>query len=136
MQLLYVQKLFLWPRFHSVIQSALAPATTAAGKKKKFEVIELSLPLSSKMSTVQTAILSAIETCINELKRSPSSLPLAVPRSPSISLISRRGTPQLDPSFLTLENGLFYSFDTVIRSHLEPEWHKLSFRTKQVAHPC
>lgn len=69
-----------------------------------------------------------------------------------------RAAPQLDAASLTLENGIFYSFDKVIRlvrvllvvnytrsasmggnmclhacrGQLDPEWHRVSFRTKQV----
>lgn len=93
MQTLFVRKLYLWPRFHTLVQTALTPPINSL-ESNKFEVIELTIPLSASMKTVQNAILSALETCINELKR---------------------GTPQLDPNILTLENGLFYSFDRIVR---------------------
>ena len=68
MQTLFVRKLYLWPRFHSLIESSLNPPINQS-EPNKFEVVELTIPLSLAMTTVQNAILSALETCINELKR-------------------------------------------------------------------
>lgn len=68
MQTLFVRKLYLWPRFHSLVQSVLNPPVNTPDSNK-YEVIELTIPLSDAMKTVQNAILSALETCINELKR-------------------------------------------------------------------
>lgn len=103
MQLLFVKNLYLWPRFHHTVNTTLS--------KTQPEVIELSQPLSPSMMTVQSAILVAMETILRELKKSNS---------------------KIDPASLTLENGVFHSFSDSIRSQLEPEWHKLSYATKQL----
>ena len=60
---------------------------------------------------VQSAILVAMNACINELKKACTTL---------------------DTADLTLENGLFRNFDAKIRLSLDAEWHKLSLRTKQL----
>jgi DNA excision repair protein ERCC-4 len=103
MQLLFVKQLFLWPRFHHTINTTLSIAQP--------EVIELSQPLSTSMIAVQSSVLVAMETILKELKKSNS---------------------KLDSATLTLENGVFQSFSDSIRAQLEPEWHKLSFATKQL----
>jgi DNA excision repair protein ERCC-4 len=104
MKVLYVTKLYLWPRFRVDINQALASRVAP-------NVIELSISLSSHMKAIQSAILVAINTCVNELKKA---------------------CPQLEMSHLTLENGLFSSFDHVLKSQLDPDWHKISIRTKQL----
>jgi DNA excision repair protein ERCC-4 len=103
LQLLFVKQVYLWPRFHHTIHTTL--------NESQPEVIELSQPLSTSMVTVQTSILVAMETILKELKKSNS---------------------KLDPASLTLENGVFHSFSDAIKAQLEPEWHKLSFTTKQL----
>ena len=60
---------------------------------------------------MQSAVLVAMNACINELKKACTTL---------------------DAADLTLENGLFRNFDTKIRLQLDAEWHKLSLRTKQL----
>eukprot|EP01041_Mallomonas_annulata_P000717 gene717-1382_t len=122
---LFVQKLYLWPRFHQHISQALNPSTAitvnaeeethkqgqSQGQSQGADVIELSQSLSPHMKAVQAALLATIESCIQELKKA---------------------VPHLDTSSFTLENGLFRSFDTLIRNQLDPEWHKTSPRTKQL----
>jgi len=39
---------------------------------------------------------------------------------------------QLDTADLTLENGLFKSFDVIIKRQLESVWHKTGPKTKQL----
>lgn len=104
MRTLFVKKLFLWPRFRLEIAQNLEHVNQP-------DVLELTLPLTSHMKAIQNAILVCMNTCIQELKKS---------------------CPSLDTSFLTLENGLFQAFDTTIRNALDPEWYKISYRTKQI----
>jgi len=103
MKLLWLQKLYLWPRFHEAIVKSLDSSQP--------EVIEILQPLSDSMKTMQSAILVALSTVINELKKA---------------------APTLETGYMTLENGLFSAFDHVVRSQLEPEWHRISTRTKQL----
>jgi DNA excision repair protein ERCC-4 len=103
MRMLWLQKLYLWPRFHESIVGALDQCQP--------EVIEIQQPLSNSMKTVQSALLVALSTAINELKRA---------------------APTLDSAFMTLDNGLGVGFDHMVRNQLEPEWHRLSARTRQL----
>lgn len=103
MKALYVKKLYLWPRFQLAVTEAL--------DKQQPEVIELTQPLTENMKAIQGAVLVAMKSCIAELKKA---------------------VPQLDTSFMSLENGLFKSFDLSLKTQLDPEWHKLSPRTKQL----
>ena len=58
-----------------------------------------------------SAILVAMRSCLTELKKA---------------------VPQLEIShFMTLEHGVFKNFDWSLRAQLEPDWHKISPRTKQ-----
>lgn len=103
LRLLYVTKLYLWPRFRIEVAKLL--------EANEPEVIELSLPLTIQMKAIQGAILVAMKACITELKK---------------------GCSQLDTTQLTLENGLFSNFDYYIRSQLDPDWHRIPYRTKQI----
>jgi DNA excision repair protein ERCC-4 len=103
MKALYVKKLYLWPRFQLTVSEAL--------DKFQPEVIELTQPLTENMKAIQGAVLVAMKSCIAELKKA---------------------VPQLDTFFMSLENGLFKSFDLALKAQLDPEWHKLSPRTKQL----
>ena len=105
LKLLYMKKLYIWPRFQALVMNVLS--------ENQPNVIELTQPLSNNMKSVQSAILVALNICMNELKK-------------SISHIS-----SLDLSDMTLENGLIHSFDLKIRSLLDPMWHRLSIRSKQ-----
>ena len=40
---------------------------------------------------------------------------------------------QVDTSGMTLEQGLFKSFDDVVRRQLDAVWHTVSVKTKQVS---
>ncbi len=104
MKVLFLTKLYLWPRFRSEISRALECRITP-------EVIELSISLTNNMKMIQNAVLVAMNTCVTELKKS---------------------CPNLDATNLTLENGLFHSFDILIRNQLDPDWYKISYRTKQI----
>ena len=71
----------------------------------------MSESLTKNMKDVQNALLVALNSCILELKKSVTTL---------------------DTTEFTLQNGLFHSFDSKIRSQLDCDWHKLSPRTKQL----
>ena len=100
---LYVRKLYLWPRFQALVSEILDRNTP--------DVVEVSESLTKNMKDVQNALLVALNSCILELKKSVTTL---------------------DTAEFTLQNGLFHSFDSRIRSQLDCDWHKLSPRTKQL----
>ena len=76
------------------------------------QVIELALQMTPAMTAIYDAIADIMDSCIKELRRSN----------------------KIDTTELTLEHGLFKSFDEHVRRQLEAVWHTVSPRTKQVRH--
>ncbi|XP_041475884.1 DNA repair endonuclease XPF-like [Lytechinus variegatus] len=104
MRNLFVKKLFLWPRFHASVQALM--------DKHKPDVIELQLTMTPAMVSIQMSILDIIGACIKEVKQ---------------------GNPSLDSDDLTVENAIGKkSLDIIIRRQLDPIWHTLSSKTKQL----
>ncbi|XP_013404181.1 DNA repair endonuclease XPF-like [Lingula anatina] len=103
MKSLFVRKLYLWPRFHASVVSCL--------DEHKAEVVELHLQLTPAMLACQTALLDLINACIKELKRY---------------------NPTFDTDEITVENAITKSFDQIIRLHLDPIWHQLGAKTRQL----
>uniref|UniRef100_M4BN67 ERCC4 domain-containing protein n=1 Tax=Hyaloperonospora arabidopsidis (strain Emoy2) TaxID=559515 RepID=M4BN67_HYAAE len=100
---LYVRNVFLYPRFHVSIHSCL--------EKHQPEVYEIEVAFSPLMNTMQEALLVALEATVKELQCS---------------------TKSLDAADLTMEKALAKSFSTFIRRQLDPLWHKLPVKTKQL----
>lgn len=103
MKSLYVQKLYLYPRFHLAVLNSLG--------KYVADITDHPIQISKHMKDIQSAILVSINACLTELKKA---------------------VPHLETKSLTLENGLFTNFDWALRSQLDPEWYKLSMKTKQL----
>jgi len=87
MKLLFVKKLYLWPRFRAEVVRVL-------DANRQADIVELSIKLTPYMKSIQSSILVAMSTCMNELKAA---------------------VPHLDTTNMTLENGLFHAFDLSIR---------------------
>ena len=104
MRNLFLRKPSLWPRFHVTVAKSLEG-------RKKAEVIELEVPMSGSMRDIQNAILECVEVSISELRKSGTGL-------------------ELDD--WTLDSALHKSFDVIIRRQLDPIWHRVSFRTRQI----
>ena len=68
------------------------------------------LHLSPPMSAIYDAISDLMDSCVKELRKSN----------------------KIDTSQLTLEHGLFKSFDDIVRRQLDSVWHTVSPKTKQV----
>lgn len=100
---LYVRHAFLYPRFHVDINACLAAHQP--------QVYEIEISFTPLMRTMQEAILVALEATIKELQRS---------------------TKALDASELTMKRALTKSFSSTIRRQLDPLWHKLPIKTKQL----
>ncbi|XP_065833923.1 DNA repair endonuclease XPF-like isoform X2 [Oscarella lobularis] len=103
MKNLFVRKLYLWPRFQALVSSSL--------EKHKPEAIELHQKMTPNMMAVQQAILDVMSICLQELKKSNRTL---------------------DGDQLTIENGIGKAFDRIIRLQLDPIWHQLSFKSRQL----
>ena len=102
----FLRKPSLWPRFHVTVAKSLEG-------RKKAEVIELEVPMTENMRDIQNAILECVEASIGELKKANSGL-------------------EMDE--WTLDSALHKNFDTVIRRQLDPVWHRVSYKTRQIVH--
>lgn len=101
---LFLRKASLWPRFHVSVAESLEG-------NRKAEVIELEVPMSDKMREIQNAVLECVEISITELRKSNTGL---------------------DMEEWTLDRALHKNFDMIIRRQLDPIWHRVSFRTRQI----
>lgn len=104
MRNLFLRKPSLWPRFHVTVAKSLEG-------RKKAEVIELEVPITDNMRDIQNAILECVEVSISELRKAGTGL-------------------ELDD--WTLDSALHKSFDVIIRRQLDPIWHRVSYRTRQI----
>lgn len=62
------------------------------------------------MRGIQKAVVEAMDACLKELRK----------------------TNKVDVEDLTVENGLFKSFDEIVRRQLDPIWHTIGKKTKQL----
>ena len=104
MRNLFLRKPSLWPRFHVTVAKSLEG-------RKKAEVIELEVPVTDGMRDIQNAILECVEVSIGELRKADTGL-------------------ELDD--WTLDSALHRSFDIIVRRQLDPIWHRVSYRTRQI----
>ncbi|KAI4233380.1 MAG: hypothetical protein L6R40_007106 [Gallowayella cf. fulva] len=104
MRNLFLRKPSLWPRFHVTVAKSLEG-------RKKAEVIELEVPMTDGMKDIQNAVLECVEVSIGELRKADTGI-------------------ELDD--WTLDSALHRSFDVIIRRQLDPIWHRVSFRTRQI----
>ena len=104
MRNLFLRKASLWPRFHVTVAESLEG-------HRKAEVIELEVPISEKMREIQNAVLECVDICITELKKS---------------------NKDLDMGEWTLDSSLHRGFDVSVRRQLEPIWHRVGVKTRQI----
>lgn len=64
------------------------------------------------MVEIQSAIISCIEASVSEIRKMNSK--------------------ELDLEDWSIQSALHTSFDTIIRRQLEPIWHRVSWKTKQI----
>ncbi len=101
---LFLRKTSLWPRFHVTVAKSLEG-------RKKAEVIELEVPMTDGMKEIQNAVLECVEVSIGELKKANTGL-------------------EMDD--WNVDSALHKSFDVIVRRQLDPVWHRVSWRTKQI----
>ncbi|KAK0520107.1 DNA repair protein RAD16, partial [Tilletia horrida] len=100
---LQIRKVDLWPRFHQSIVRDLG--------QRRPDVIELHQQLNRAMLEIQAAIMECLEATLGELKRSSATI---------------------DIDDFTVDNAIFRSFDVMVRRQLDPVWHKVGPKTKQL----
>lgn len=101
MRNVFVRDLFLWPRFHALIQKNL----------KTYEPVsvEFSIPLTQKMTQIQSHLLDLMNFNVKELKRI---------------------NPLVDMEEVTVENCVTKKFQKILQSQLDTIWNQLSAKTK------
>jgi DNA excision repair protein ERCC-4 len=104
---LLLRHLYLWPRFHLSVADCL--------NARPPEVLELRQPLGANLRVCQEAILEVMGGLLKEVTSSPDC------------------ARHLDLSQLTLEAGLFRSFDRILERQLDPVWLTAPRRIKQAA---
>ncbi|CAJ1928749.1 unnamed protein product [Sphenostylis stenocarpa] len=102
MKCLHVRKLHLWPRFQVYVSQEL--------ERDPPEVVDIRVPMTKYMVGIQKAIIEVMDACLKEMRK----------------------TNKVDVEDLTVENGLFKSFDEIVRRQLDPIWHTLGKKTKQL----
>lgn len=103
MKILFVKKLYLWPRFHTTVNNCLS--------KHEPDVIELHVQITPKMQNIQTTLLDVMNYIVKELKRL---------------------NKYLDLEELTVENAIAKKFHKQLHLQVDPIWHQLSTTTKQL----
>ncbi|KAG2091215.1 uncharacterized protein F5147DRAFT_657988 [Suillus discolor] len=103
MKKLQLRRVHIYPRFHEDVKNTL--------ETRKADVIELYQRLTEPMEAIHHAIVQCMTITLSELKRSNKTL-------------------ELDD--LNVESAYFRSFDAVVRRQLDPVWHKVGPRTKQL----
>ncbi|KAI8239577.1 DNA repair protein rad16 [Colletotrichum sp. SAR 10_96] len=101
---LFLKKASLWPRFHVTVAQSLEGKKTA-------EVIELNITMTDAMRDIQNSILECVEVSIHELKK---------------------GNTGLEMEDWNLDSALHKNFDVIIRRQLDPNWHRVSWKTRQI----
>lgn len=102
MKCLYVRRLHLWPRFQVYVSEEL--------ERNPPDVVDIRVPMTKYMVGIQKSIIEVMDACLKEMRK----------------------TNKVDVEDLTVENGLFKSFDEIVRRQLDPIWHTLGKRTKQL----
>lgn len=102
MKCLHIRKLHLWPRFQVYVSQEL--------ERDPPDVVDIRVPMTKYMVGIQKAIVEIMDACLKEMRK----------------------TNKVDVEDLTVENGLFKSFDEIVRRQLDPIWHTLGKKTKQL----
>lgn len=103
MRNMFLRDLFIWPRFHALIQTTLKPYEP--------RVTEFHVPMTAKMTQLQANALDIMNYLVKELKRI---------------------NPRLDMEEITVENTLTKNFHKILQSQLDCVWHQLSMQTKLI----
>ncbi|XP_067634879.1 DNA repair endonuclease XPF isoform X2 [Eurosta solidaginis] len=103
MRNLFVKQLFIWPRFHAIVQQSLKPYEA--------QTIELHVPMTHKMTLIQTHLLDIMNYLVREIKR-----------------INRL----VDLEEITVENCITKKFHKILQAQLDCIWHQLNSQTKLI----
>lgn len=101
------KRVLLWPRFRLEISKCLNKATNTY----KNNVIEVKIQLTSSMLQIQLGLIECLKKCIAELNRK---------------------NPELALEWWSIDNALDLNFLKSIDSVMIPNWHRISFESKQL----
>lgn len=104
---LRLKNVLLWPRFRVEISQSLNTPSDSANNK----VFEVKVSLTNSMSQIQFGLIGCLKKCIAELSR----------KSPDLCL-----------DWWTMDNALDINFLRSIDSVMIPNWHRISFESKQL----
>ena len=108
---LFVRNLYLWPRYHTDVTATINQTTQP-------EVIELHINMTKEMMSIQTSVLDLLNFSMQEIRRI------------NPSLVASEDEDKED--MLTVENAISKAFYKLLQRELDPIWHQLSQRTKQL----
>ena len=119
MRELKFKNVLLWPRFRVEVSSCLnsmgssARVDGRAALPKNFTntVIEVKIAMTDNMSQVQFGLMECLKKCIEELNRK---------------------NPELSQEWWTSENALDDNFLKSIDAVMIPNWHRISYESKQL----
>lgn len=103
MRNLFVKHLYIWPRFHESVRTVLQPW--------KIQSIEMHVPISQNITSIQSHILEIMNFLVQEIKR-----------------INRT----VDMEAVTVENCVTKSFHKILQAQLDCIWHQLNSQTKLI----
>ncbi|EAU93561.2 hypothetical protein CC1G_02791 [Coprinopsis cinerea okayama7 len=103
MKELQIRRVHIFPRFHADIKKSL--------ERRRADVIELAQDMSGPMAEIHGAIIQCMSATLADLRRSNTSI---------------------DLDDFNVENAYFRQFDIIVRKQLDPVWHKVAPRTKQL----
>jgi DNA excision repair protein ERCC-4 len=107
MKTLQLRKVLLWPRFRYEVKRELEH------NKRNKEVIEIKVEMTQMMMEMQSALREAIQACISQIKSSVSKV--------------------VDTEDWTLDESIERpDFTRLLRAQLDPYWHRLPARARQV----
>lgn len=104
---LRLKNVLLWPRFRVEISKCLNTPNDSTNNK----VFEVKVSLTNSMSQIQFGLIGCLKKCIAELSRK---------------------TPDLWLEWWNMDNALDMNFLKSIDSVMIPNWHRISFESKQL----
>ncbi|KOG96284.1 ssDNA endodeoxyribonuclease RAD1 [Saccharomyces eubayanus] len=108
MKELRLKNVLLWPRFRVEVSSCLNAINNEASQNK---VIEVKVSFTNSMSQIQFGLMECLKKCIAELSRK---------------------NPELALEWWSIENALDVNFIRSIDSVMVPNWHRISYESKQL----
>ncbi|RKP19690.1 hypothetical protein ROZALSC1DRAFT_28734, partial [Rozella allomycis CSF55] len=100
---LYLTDVKFYPRYEVRIAQQL--------EEKETELIEINIGMTDKMKDIQLALIEVMDKCIRELAKMHK---------------------ELNIEEMNVENGYFKHFDAIIKRQLDPIWHTVGLRSKQL----